>query len=270
MTAVLALVRTWLLLDFFGESRKTGGAGSTLTTTIFGQAFLSLVMAALLYPDIPPVPFAAANLSLSTLLIGIGTLGGETGPGRVNPDRVLLGTAPMGRAAIAMARALHGAFHIGLVTIGMALPPAVLLAFLTRDPPLGLLYVTLACLLAGLATGLLTLLLHLLRSRWGNARAALVAGTAKAVLLAGGVIAFATSLPALKKDAAALPIGRAAVEWLPTYQAARFLAAPSLEVTRLLLLLGLAAALFGAALLVRDREADRSGHVGRARLFALH
>jgi hypothetical protein len=84
------------------------------------------------------------------------------------------------------------------------------------------------------------------------------------------VIAFATSLPALQKDAAALPIGRTAVAWLPPYQAARFLAAPAAEPGRLLLLLGLGAVLLAAALLVRDREADRSGRVGHARLIALH
>jgi hypothetical protein len=270
MTRVLTLVRTWLLLDFFGESRRSGSPGSTLTTTIFGQSFLALVMAALLYPDIPAVPFATANLSLSTLLIGIGTLGGETAAGRQGPDRMLLGTSPMSTAAVALARALHGAFHVGLVTIGMALPPAILLAFLTGDPLRLLLYLPLACLLAGMATGALTLMLQLLRNGLGAARAALVAGTAKAVLLAGGVIAFATCLPALKKGPEALPIGRGMLAALPPWHAAHFLAAPAAELPRLLLLLGLGAVLLACAALVRDREAARSGRAGGGLLVTLH
>src|SRR5262249_40182462 len=143
------------------------------------------------------------------------------------PDRVLLGTAPMGQGPIALARALHGAFHVGLVTIGMALPPAILFAFVTRDPLRGLLYLPVACLLAGLGSGAVTLLVQLLRNAFGPARAALLAGTAKAALLAGGVIAFATSLPALKKGPAALPFGSGVLAWLPPWHAARFLAAPA-------------------------------------------
>jgi hypothetical protein len=270
MAPALALVRTWLLLDFFGESRRTGGAGSTLTTAIFGQSFLALVMAALLYPDVPPVAFSAANLSLSTLLLGIGTLGGEGGQRRREADRMLLGTAPIGPGVVAMARALHGAFHVCLRTIGMALPPAILLGFLLRDPVRAALHVPCACLLAGLMVGGLTLLLQVLRNVAGAARAALLAGTAKAVLLALGVIAFATCLPALGKGADALPIGRAGAELIPTYHAARFLAAPADEWHRGLLLLGLGAGLLLLSTLVRDREPTRARRAGRSLLMVVH
>ena len=69
---IRALVGSWLLLDFFGDARRTGGVSSTLTTTIFSQSFVSLGAAALLYPEVPPVPFAAATLSVSTLFVAIG------------------------------------------------------------------------------------------------------------------------------------------------------------------------------------------------------
>lgn len=270
MRHALPLVRTWLLLDFFGDSRRTGGTGSTLTTAIFGQAFLAMVMAGLLYPDVPPVPFAAANLALSTLLVGLGTLGGETGQLRAEADRVLLATAPVRAWEVVLARALHGAFHVVLVTVGMALPPAILLAYLTRDPLRALLYLPCACLLAGLVVGALTLLLQILRSGLGQMRAALISGTARAVLLALGVIAFATCLPALEQDANALPIGRLGAELMPPYQAARFLAAPATEWPRFLLLAGLGLGLLALAALVRDRNGERAEHAGRGRLLALY
>ena len=83
MNKIAALARTWLVLDFFGDARRAGkGHGSSLTTTIFAQSFLALVFATLLYPDVPPVPFAAANLCLSTLLVAIGALGDEARPNR--------------------------------------------------------------------------------------------------------------------------------------------------------------------------------------------
>ena len=59
---IRALVGTWLLLDFFGDARRSGGDASTLTTSIFSQSFLSLGISALLFPEIPPVPFAAATM----------------------------------------------------------------------------------------------------------------------------------------------------------------------------------------------------------------
>jgi hypothetical protein len=42
-----ALVETWLILDFFGDARRTGEPSSSLTSTIFTQSFLALVFAAL-------------------------------------------------------------------------------------------------------------------------------------------------------------------------------------------------------------------------------
>ncbi|MCA8966036.1 MAG: hypothetical protein KDC48_14215, partial [Planctomycetes bacterium] len=87
MSKVRALIHAWLVLDFFGEARSTGGAGSTLTTTIFSQSFLAFVFAALLYPETPPVPFAAANLCLSSLLVAIGVLSDQEHRQRQRADR---------------------------------------------------------------------------------------------------------------------------------------------------------------------------------------
>ena len=80
-TQIATLVQAWLLLDFFGDARRSGtDSGSSLTTTIMWQALLAFGFAILLYPDVPPVPFAAANLCLSTLLVGVGSLGARGPP----------------------------------------------------------------------------------------------------------------------------------------------------------------------------------------------
>jgi hypothetical protein len=84
---IRALVGAWLVLDFFGDARRTGGNASTLTTTIFSQSFLSLGVAALLYPEIPPVPFAAATLSIATLLVATGSFDTEQPLNRRAADR---------------------------------------------------------------------------------------------------------------------------------------------------------------------------------------
>ena len=98
---IASLLRAWLLLDFFGDARRAGNQqGSSLTTTIMWQALLALVFAALLYPDVAPVPFAAANLCLSTLLIGIASLGDEERPLRRAADEALLATSPISRTAV--------------------------------------------------------------------------------------------------------------------------------------------------------------------------
>ena len=128
MQRALALVRVWLLLDFFGESRRRNQPGSTLTSTIFTQSFIALVIAAVLFDErARTVSYAAANLSLSTILVGMGLLADPQRSGRRLADRMLIATAPLGRATLPMARAMHGAFHITLVTTGMAIPPAILL-----------------------------------------------------------------------------------------------------------------------------------------------
>ena len=116
---MLSLVEAWLVLDFFGRGRREHREGSSLTTTIFAQSFVSLAAAALLFgPDARVVPFVAANLSLSTLLIGLGALGEGGRADWLLADRVLVGTAPLPRAALPLARILHGGFHLGLVTVG--------------------------------------------------------------------------------------------------------------------------------------------------------
>lgn len=268
--AARALVHAWLVLDFFGDSRRTGGQGSTLTTTVFTQAFLSLVFAAILYPDIPPVPFAAANLSLSTLLMGVGALGDEPRAQRYLADRVLVATAPLPRATVAAARALHGAFFVCLLTLGMALAPAILLGFLLGEPWVVPGYAALACLLAGLMTGGLTVLLDVARLVIGPARAALLSGTLKALLLAFGVVAFATCLRLLDGTAEDLPFGRLGAELFPPYWAARWLNAPVADLRYLGALVSLGAVLWIAGLLVPLRErASTARHGRRGPLLAM-
>ena len=112
MRKIAALVHTWLVLDFFGDARRTGGTGSSLTTTIFTQSFLAAVFAFLLYPETPMVPFAAANLSLSSLLVAIGTLANEDQLNRRRADHALLASAPVGRATVTLARSGHAAFYV--------------------------------------------------------------------------------------------------------------------------------------------------------------
>jgi len=232
---IAALVRTWLLLDFFGDSRRAGdGEGSSLTTTIMWQSLLAFIFAMLLYPDIAFVPFVAANLCLSTLLIGVGSLGDEERPLRQAADATLLAGAPVAATSIVLARSGHAAFQLILITTGMALPPAVLLGHLTGEWLLCVGYVVAACACSALATGSLATLRALLARLLGTARATLMMGTLRAALLGCGFVLFALSLRELSETADALPIGRSGAELLPPYHAARLLADPGTELWRLL------------------------------------
>lgn len=266
MRKARALVRAWLLIDFFGDARRAGrGHASSLTTTIFAQSFFSLVFAALLYPETPPVPFAAANLCLSSLLVAIGALGDEARPGRRAADDHLLATAPLSSLVVTLARGGHAAFPVVLVTIGMALAPAILLALLCGDVATAPAYVACACASSGLAAGALGVLARAANQWLGPSRAALLTGTSKALLLGGGLILFAISLPQLRGTAADLPIGAATAALLPPYQLARWLASPADEAWRLvplalggLLLVAAATLLAGSAPPPRTRVARRS------------
>ncbi len=263
MKKVSALVHTWLVLDFFGEVRRAGGVGSSLTTTIFTQSFLALVFASLLYPETPPVPFAAANLCLSSLLVAIGTLGTLDQSTRRRADQILLAAAPLGRVTVVLARSGHIAFYVCLVTIGMALPPAVLLAYLQRSWLQAAGYIVFACACSGLASGALGVMLRMLVRTFGHARASLLAGSGKAVLLGGGLVLFALGLQRLRQNADALPIGRLGAELLPPYQAARWLAAPGVEAWRLIPFVGGAMLLLVLAMLFSEVESPRRARVGR-------
>ena len=183
-----ALVHAWLVLDFFGEARRSGGDASTLTTTIFSQSFLSLGVSALLYPEVPPVPFAAATLSVSTLLVALGAFDTEQPTHRRAADRILLATSPVSRLQAVLARCAHASFSTMLVTIGMALPPAILLACHESDPWKVPFYILLACMCSGLAIAGLSVTLRAARALLGGHGAALVAGTGKALLLGFGVV----------------------------------------------------------------------------------
>lgn len=267
MNKIAALARTWLVLDFFGDARRAGkGHGSSLTTTIFAQSFLALVFATLLYPDVPPVPFAAANLCLSTLLVAIGALGDEARPNRRAADEVLVATAPMSAFAAVLARAGHAAFHVMLVTIGMALPPAILLAHLTHTNWLVPGYVLAACACSGLATGALGVIARAVAVWSGPARSALLQGTLKAVALGGGLVAFALGLRKLQGTADQLPIGRLGAELLPPYHAAKWLLAPAAEAWRLLPFVGGGILLLGLATLLARTTGPRRERIGRGGL----
>lgn len=261
MKTVRTLVHAWLVLDFFGDSRRTGGTSSSLTTTIFTQSFLALVFAALLYPETPPVPFAAANLCLSSLLVAVGTLGDHDQLNRRRADQALLATAPIARRTVVFARSGHAAFYACLVTIGMALPPAILLGFLQHDPLQMVAYVALACACSGLATGALAVANRAFARCFGHARAALLAGTTKAMLLGFGVAMFALGMQRLQRTADALPIGRLGAELLPPYQAARLLAHPH-ELWRLLPFLAGGALLLLLAIAIGEVEARSQSRGG--------
>lgn len=250
MKTARSLIQTWLVLDFFGDARRRGGNSSTLTTTIFTQAFLALVFAALLYPETPPVPFAAANLSLSTLLIAVSMLGDHDRIDRRRADRELIGSSPAKRRSVVAARAGHAAFYVCLLTTGMALPPAILLGFLQQSALVALGYVALACGCSGLATAALAVTMRLLARLFGAARAALLGGSIKALLLGGGIALFALGLQQLRGTADDLPFGRVGAELLPPYQAARLLADPVGEWWRAaaLVLAGAVLALLGLAI----------------------
>ncbi len=258
---IRALVGAWLVLDFFGDARKTGGNSSTLTTTVFSQSFLSLGVAALLYPEIPPVPFTAATLSVVTLLVATGCFDTEQPANRRAADRVLQATSPLGRLPFALARTMHAAFSLLLVTVGMALSPAILLACHEGDPWKVPAYIALACACTALAASSLSVVLRIARRIMGTHGAALVAGTGKAAVLAFGVALFALSLSALSKDASALPMGRIGAEMLPPYHAAKILHDPVGESWRAMPWLCVGALLLLLSVLVSEPENDRSRRV---------
>jgi hypothetical protein len=150
----------------------------------------------------------------------------------------------------------------------MALPPAILLACHEQDPWKVPAYLALACACSALAIGSLACALRAVRAQLGAHAAALVAGSAKAIVLAFGVGIFALSLGSLSKTADALPIGRLGAELLPTYHAAKILHDPMGEAWRALpwLLVGCVLALVAIALPEPENEPTR--RVAPGGLFA--
>lgn len=267
--AALALVRAWLVLDFFGGQRERGRTGSSLTSTIFTQAFLSLVVAAVLFDrDARTVPFAAANLSLSTVLVGMGVLAVPRRRERRLADRTLVDTAPLPRATLPLARCLHGAFYIVLVSTGMAIPPAILLGWVADTAWVIPAYLALASLLAGLFAGGLGVAVRTVERAFGAQRAALLAGTLQAVLLGATFIGFALCMPRLRGSIADLPFGAWVAATWPPYWGARWLSAPLEDARFLLAIAGAAVAVFAIATLLGERESRQSrGRTGHGALF---
>jgi hypothetical protein len=254
-----------LVIDFFGDSRRTGEPGSSLTTTVFTQSFIGLIFAAIFLPEDSEhgVAYLAANLSLSTVLIGIGMLGDPKRSKRQRADEFLVHTAPLSSGTLTLARGLHSSLHLGLVTTGMAIPPAVLAYWACGHrigPPL--LYLVAATVVAGILAGTLALITQLVRTTLGAVRAELVAGTARALLLGGGFAGFALCLPHLSGTAEELPIGRIGAMLWPPYWAAQIIDQPLGSGLALGLLAGTIATLFvGATLLnrMRRRRVQRRG-----------
>jgi len=259
MTKVRALIDAWLQLDFFGDGDSKDQAGSSLTTTIFTQAFIALVFAALIFDgEARTVSFAAANLSLSTMLVGMSVIADQQSLARRSADRILLGTAPIPRKLLTLARALHGGFHICLITTGMALAPAILLYWVSGHSLLTVFcYLLLASILSGLLAASFQLGIRILLRVLGPGNTWLIAGSIRGALLAGLVLAMATCLPQLQGTADDLPLGRIGAMAWPPYWAARWLAAP-LDAYRFgLLILVLSAALYLGHVLVGDHERQR-------------
>lgn len=257
---VLTLVKSWLVIDFFGESRKTGEPGSSLTSTIFTQSFIGLFFAAVFLPDFHgiAVAYLAANLSLSTGLIGIGMLGEPKRQKREEADELLVRTAPMPAGSLTLARALHSSFSLTLVTTGMAIPPAILAYWACGFSLVAIpLYLLMATVVAAFMAAALAIFTRFVFLTMGPARSQLVAGTLKATLLAGGLVGFAICLPHLDKTAEHLPIGRTGAMMWPPYWAARVIDRPLDAGFFWLLLAGLALVLFVAAMALNSMQRNR-------------
>jgi len=259
---ILTLVSSWLTIDFFGDSRRTGEPGSSLTSTIFTQAFIGLLFASVFLPEDSEhsaVAYIAANLSLSTILIGIGMLGESARHRRELADEYMVFTSPLSANSLALARLLHRSFYLCLVTTGMAIPPAILCYWLCGHNVLVVgLYIVMANVVAGVMAGFLATFTQCVHLALGPARAQLLAGTLKGLLLGGGFVGFAVCLPHMTGTATDLPIGRTGALLWPPYWAAQVIDHPGSAGTFWLLLTGTAASLFlASAALYRTRRRKR-------------
>lgn len=266
MRKVALLVQTWLVLDFFGDARRDGRESSALSSAIFGQSFLAFALAAIVFEKgLPLERFAAINLSLSTLLLGVAALADPDREARRLADRQLFGTAPLGRVTLGLARAAHGLTRTALLALGMAIPPAVLCTFLGQGS-LAVLpaYLLLAVLLAGLVSGALQIAVRAVARRFGSLQAALSAGTVRAILLGAGLAGFVLGLPALRTGRAALPLPASLVDLWPPFCAARWLADPQ-ALDAALVLAVCALLLLALDAVVGDLVREERGGTRRAR-----
>lgn len=257
MNAVRSLVGAWLVLDFFGESRRSRSPGSTLTTTIFTQSFLALVLAALLFPETPPTAFAAAALCFSTLLDSVAGLGETATTARARADAVLLHTSPVAAWQRVAARCLHGSFRLVLCTVGMALPPGILLAMLTGDAWAVARHLVAACACSALAGAAFTVVVQVAARLRGPDAAALLSGTLRALALGVGLMAFALGIRHLDEGIGAMPFPAWVVENLPMLWAARAVVAPAANLDAVVLLAATGMALLLLLRLVGDAESAR-------------
>ncbi|MGE0145254.1 MAG: hypothetical protein AB7I19_18435 [Planctomycetota bacterium] len=227
MRKIGLLVHTWLLLDFFGSSRRDGKEGSALTTSIFSQSFLAFALAAITFePGASLLRFAGLHLSLSTLLMGIGALADPPSADRQLADRQLFHTAPIARSTLSIARVLHGAIRTTLPTIGVALPPAILCGYLRESDGVAttVLYLALAVLLASLAALAIDAFVRLTAVWFGSLRAALASGSLRAILFGVLFAGFLSGLPAVHGGAARLGPIASLLDFWPPWYAARILA----------------------------------------------
>lgn len=270
---VLTLVQSWLIIDFFADNRRHGDPSSSLTSTIFTQAFIGLVFAVVFLPeesDVTAVAYLAANLSLSMLIVGIGMLGDPLRHKRRMADELLVQTAPLPAGSLTLARTLHGGFYVVLVTTGMAIPPAILSYWVCGHRFVSVpTYLLIACALSGLIAGALAVIRHAAQLTLGEARAQLVAGTLNAGLLGGGFAAVLICLPHLDATAEALPGGRTLAQAWPGYWGAKIVHHPFASGWAWLALLGAGALVYlMATALVRMRRNRRARRPIRGGMLA--
>ena len=229
----LALVESWLILDFFADARRRGrvDGGATLTTGIFTQSFIAFLFAALLFDrSISHTAFAAANLSLTSLMIAFTLFAEPPSRDRRIADRTLIGTAPGGMSVWRSASILHGSFFVLLITTGLAIPGAVLSAWLADDAASGgvtfVVHVLAALLCGGVVAGFVQLVLKAATAWTSPEGAALTAGSVRAALLGAGFAAFAAFIPFLDDGIDSLPLPRFLVSAWPAFIGAQWAASP--------------------------------------------
>jgi hypothetical protein len=254
-----------LFQSFFGAARKRGErSGSPLTTTIFAQSFAALVLVALLFPETPPVRFAAATLSFSIALAGTAVLADwQAGEGS-SADQAVVGTAPVTAGTQVLARVLHGLFFVTAVTLGTAVPPGILSFWVGGSAVYGLGYFVAALLCAVLAALLLVALLQGAEWLAGPRHALAIATALRTLLLAGGFVALALGIRAVRSGPETVPGGIELLRLVPTYWAARLLeplggrAAPPWGYAAALAALVTLVLLAHAALVLRPAPATRA------------
>ena len=260
--ALRAILGAWLTIDLFGKTRRAGEEGSgSLTPTVFTQGFLSWIFAALCFEESSPVGFAAATLSLvagfATLAL-LGELADQLGR---DADRSFLLSTPISARLLGFAHFVHATLLLSAFALGLAVPPAVLLAFKLGQPLAALSYLVAACVLSATLYAAIRVLIVALEWIAGSAIASAFSALLRALLFGGGTIGLLLGLRAVINGPAQFPGGIDFLQYMPPYWFARLVAVgPGAEFAGLAWLTPLAIAI--AALLLsllpkRPRRAPR-------------